>query len=313
VGGGALRIATVAMNTYREAVRGRVLHGLLGLAFATSAYSLLVATLSLHQEARVIADLGAASISLYAVLVAIVLGATSLHREIELKTVFPILTRPLRRHEYVLGKYLGTLATLVVFIALDGGVVLALLAAEAGQRLDLVGGAAALLAVILAAMLLRARYTRVFVIVPWALAVFLSMAPLAAPAGDERRLVLASAALTICESMIVTAIATLFAAFSSPFLTAVFTLGVFVVGRSAETLANLPARVFGEGLRRAGAILARVFPNLHAYVPPRPLLLGHVADLPVWPFVGTAALHAVFYTAVMMGLSVLVFQKRDFT
>jgi len=313
VGGGALRIATVATNTYREAVRGRVLHGLLGLALATSAYSLLVATLSLHQEARVIADLGAASISLYAVLVAIVLGATSLHREIELKTLFPILTRPLRRHEYVVGKYLGTLATLLVFVALDGGVVLALLAAEAGQRVELLAGAASLLAALLAAMVARARFTRVFVVVPWALAVFLAMALLAAPAGDERRLVVASAALTMCEAMIVTAVATLFASFSSPFLTAVFTLGVFVVGRSAETLANLPARLFGDELRRAGAALAHVFPNLDAYVPPRPLLLGRVAELPVWSFVGAAALHAVSYAAVLMCLSVLVFRKRDFT
>src|SRR5271156_1797281 len=143
------RVLAIAMNTYREAVRARVLYGLFAVALATALYSLVVATLSLHQETRVVADLGAASISLYAVLVAIVLGATSLHREIELKTIFPILTRPLRRHEYVIGKYLGTLDTLLVFVALDGGVVLALLAGEAGQRADLLAGAAALLAVIL--------------------------------------------------------------------------------------------------------------------------------------------------------------------
>src|SRR5262249_13195470 len=111
-----MRVAAVALNTYREAVRARVLYGLLALALATSAYSLVVATLSLHQEARVVADVGAAAASLYAVLVAIVLGATSLHRELELKTVFPILTRQLRRHEYLVGKYLGMLVTLAVFV-----------------------------------------------------------------------------------------------------------------------------------------------------------------------------------------------------
>src|SRR4051812_19622129 len=143
-----MRIAAIALNAYREAVRARILYGLLGLALATCGYSLVVATLSLHQEARVVANVGAASISLYAVLVAIVLGATSLHRELELKTIFPILTRQLRRHEYLIGKYFGMLATLAVFVAIDAAVVLGILAIEAGQKPWLVATAAALLAAI---------------------------------------------------------------------------------------------------------------------------------------------------------------------
>ncbi len=306
------RVVVIAMNAYRENVRARVLYGLMALALATCVYSLLVATLSLHQEARVVADLGSASISLYAALVAIILGATSLHREIELKTLFPILTRPLRRHEYLLGKYFGTLATLAVFVALDGAAVLALLAFESSQKPILVGSTLLLFTGILAVTLVRAKYTRVFVVVPWAFALFAAMALLSAPAGGERQLVIASAVLTMCESLIVAAVATLFTSFSSPFLTATFTLGVFVVGRSADTLANLPARYFGEMLRSMGRVLSHVFPNLHLYVPPRPLLLGHVADTPVWPYVGSSALHAVCYAAVLLTVSALVFEKRDF-
>ncbi|MDB4993762.1 MAG: hypothetical protein JWM74_1194 [Myxococcaceae bacterium] len=306
------RIVVIAMNAYRENVRARVLYGLMALALATCVYSLLVATLSLHQEARVVADLGSASISLYAALVAIILGATSLHREIELKTLFPILTRPLRRHEYLLGKYFGTLATLAVFVALDGAAVLALLAFESSQKPALVIGTLLLFAAILAVTLVRAKYTRVFVVVPWAFALFAAMALLSAPAGGERQLVIASAVLTMCESVIVAAVATLFTSFSSPFLTATFTLGVFVVGRSADTLANLPTRYFGETLRNMGRVLSHVFPNLHLYVPPRPLLLGHVADTPVWPYVGSSAIHAVCYAAVLLTVSALVFEKRDF-
>src|SRR5579871_6446403 len=124
------RIAAIALNAYREAVRARVLYGILGIALATTLYSVVVGTLSLHQETRVVADLGSASISLYAIVVAIVLGATSLHDELERKTIFPILTRRLRRHEYLVGKYLGALATLGVFVAIDGGAVLGLLALQ---------------------------------------------------------------------------------------------------------------------------------------------------------------------------------------
>ena len=306
------RILAIALNTYREAVRARVLHALLALALATTVYSLVVAALSLHGETRVVADLGAASISLYSALVAIVMGATSLYREIEHKTIFPILTRPLRRHEYLLGKYLGTIATLAVFVAIDGGVVLALLGLEAGQRPAYAVGSLGVMVAVLAIALVRARYHRVFVVMPWALAFFAVMSWIAAPAGPERQLVIASAVLTVCEVSIVVAVATLFASFSSPALTAVFTLGVFLVGRSSETLANLPVHMFGQTLRDIGGAMAHVFPNLQIYVPPRPFLLGEVSGTSLPGFVASAAAHAAFYAGALLVCAALAFRRRDF-
>ena len=307
-----IRVGTVAMNAYREAVRARILHGLLAAALATCLYSLLVASLSLHNEPRVIADIGIASISLYAVLVAILLGATSLYRELELKTIFPILARPIRRHEYLLGKYFGTLATLAVFVMLDAAAVLGLLAAETAESPWPVAGVAVGALAILGVALLRAKYTRVFVLLPWSVAVLVVMAVLAKPAGAERQLVLAGAALALSETAIVAAIATLFASFSSPFLTAIFTFGVFLVGRTADTLANLPARIFGETVRSIGKFLAHIFPNLQAYVPPRPLLLGEAATVSTWAFVAQSALHAVCYATVLVAFAAMIFRKRDF-
>jgi hypothetical protein len=306
------RVAAIALNTYREAVRARILFGLLGAALATTAYSLVVATLSLHQEARVVADVGAASISLYAVLVAIVLGSTSLYRELELKTIFPILTRKLRRHEYLVGKYLGTLATLAVFVAIDGAAVLGIVAAEGGRSGTEIGAVAAGLLAALGIALWRAPRARAYVLIPWSIAAYVAMGLLASSAPDDRRLVVASALLTLSEVAIIAAVATVFASFSSPFLTAVFTLGVFLAGRSADTMARLPVAVFGEPLHDAGAFLARVLPNLHVYVPARPLLLGEVPSTPVWSFVGLAAAHALFYSTALLTLSALIFRKRDF-
>ena len=306
------RVATIAMNTYREAVRARVLYALLALALGTCVFSLLVATLSLHNETRVVADIGAGSISLYAVVVAIVLGATSLHRELEYKTIFPILARPIRRHEYLLGKYIGTVATLFVFIALDGGAVLALLALEGGQSTGKILGLAAALLAGLGAALFWVRLSRVFVVAPWSAVFFASMATLAAPAGAERQLVVLSAFLTLCEVGIVTAVATLFASFSSPFLTAAFTLGIFIYGRSADTLANLPVRAYGAALHDTGYAISRVLPNLQAYVPGRALLLGQTPGVSLPAFVVTAAAHAVFYSGALLTVSALAFRKRDF-
>jgi hypothetical protein len=87
---------------------------------------------------------------------------------------------------------------------------------------------------------------------------------------------------------------------------------VFLIGRSADTLAHLPRRLFGKAVASGGGALARVFPNLHVYVPARPLLLGQVAEHPVWRYVGTAMLHAVFYATALLVVGAVAFQRRDF-
>ncbi|MBX3230180.1 MAG: hypothetical protein KIT84_24895 [Labilithrix sp.] len=306
------RVFAIAMNTYREAVRARVLFGLLAAALAVSAYSLVIATMSIRDEMRIVADLGAAGISAFSVLVAVILGATSLYRELELKTVFPILTRRLRRHEYVVGKYLGILSVLLAFVAIDGASVLGILAVQSGAHVGATLGAAGGLLVLLGVGLWRAKRTRVYLVLPWALVAFVVMAFLASGAGGERQLLVVSSLLTLAEVVIVAAIATLFSSFSSPFLTAIFTVMVFLIGRSADTLGNLPARVFGETVRAIGIVLAKVFPNLNLYVPPRPVLLGQVPTIHLPTYVASAWLNAALYAVVLLVLSAIVFRRRDF-
>ena len=308
-----VRVLAIALNTYREAVRARLLLGVFALGLATCAYSLIVGTLSLHNERRVIADIGAASFSLYGVVVAIVLGSTSLYRELEHKTVFPILSRPIRRWEYLLGKYLGTVLTVAVFLAVQASTLFSLLAFEAGQAASKVVALAAIMLAILGALLVRARLTRVFVVIPWALAVVVACWVLCAPAAEERQLVTAAAVLAVCEVSIVAAVATLFSSFSSPFLTATFTGMIFVIGRSADTMAHLPKKQFGAGAAVVARVLARVFPNLHTYVPARALLLGQAADEPVWRYVATAGLQAISYVTALLVVASLAFRKRDFS
>ncbi len=162
------RINVIALNTYREAVRARVLHGLFGLAIATGGYSLVVGAYALRNHQRVVSDLGAASISIYGIIVAVVLGASSLYQELELKTIFPILTRPLRRWEYLVGKFVGTLLTLFVFITMNSGALLLALATLADRPLWAVVGTFAVL--VLASLALGLRWPRIRVYVPIGLA-----------------------------------------------------------------------------------------------------------------------------------------------
>jgi hypothetical protein len=307
------RIFAIALNTYREAVRARLLLGVFAVSLATCAYSLVIAAMSLGNDARVVADIGAMSFSLYGVVVAIILGSTSLYRELEYKTIFPILSRPIRRWEYLTGKYFGAVLTVFVFIVVEGATVLSMLAYETGQTLSRVAavGLGALLALGIAWWRAPIQ-SRIFVVIPWAVLVAGAAWLLAGTAPVERQVVTASAVLGTCEVAIVTAVATLFASFSSPFLTAAFTGMIFIIGRSADTLAHIPRKVFGSTISDTGRALARVVPNLHVYVPPRPLLLGEVAGQPVWPYVGWAALHALFYATLLLAGGALAFQRRDF-
>lgn len=307
-----VRIGVVTLNTYREAVRARVLHGLFGLALGTAGYALVVGAFALRDSMRVVSDLGSASISLYAIIVAVVLGATSLYRELELKTIFPILARPLRRTEYLVGKYVGTVLTLAVFIAANSGALLLALAKLAGQQTSQVAGV--VLGSTALAGLVAWRYprSRSYVPIPWSILLLVLGYWVARDAPDDRRVVFGAALLTLCEVSIVAALATLFAAFSSPFLTAIFTFGAFVMGRSADSLAHLPARVFGETIKSAGMAMSKVLPNLMVYVPPRPLLTGEAAGVDLRHYVLLAAAQAVGWAVVLLALASLIFRRRDF-
>ncbi|HVZ33638.1 MAG TPA: ABC transporter permease subunit, partial [Polyangiaceae bacterium] len=288
-----MRLAVVTLNTYREAVRARVLHGLFALALATAGYCIVVGQFASSSAARVLSDLGSASVALYGVCVAIVLSATSLHREIELKTLFPILARPIARWEYVLGKYLGIVLTLSVFVIGNTAVYLCALAVTGGTPVWQPLGALALLTGL--GMLLGLRLPRCAMYVPAVCAALLLVAGMiwSAHLPDDRRVLIGAALLTVLEVGVVTAIALVFSAFSSPFLTAVFTLGVFLVGRSADTLAALPSRLFGQAVVRVAGALARVVPNLMLYVPERALLTGESPAGAGYAYLGLAALQTL--------------------
>jgi len=306
------RISVIALNTYREAVRARVLHGLLGLALATCAYSLVVGAYALRSHERVVSDLGSASISIYGVVVAVVLGATSLYRELELKTIFPILARPLGRSEYLVGKYLGTLLTLFVFICMNSGALLLALGSMVGR--PILATVALALGLVGALGFLAYKFPRFRVYAPLPLSVLLFLAGwfMATGALDDRRVIAGAALLTFCEVAIVAAIATVFASFSSPFLTAIFTFSFFVVGRSADTLAHLPKHVFGEFIQKVGEGLSMVLPNLMFYVPPRPLLTGEAVNASLGEHALLAFVQALCWVVGLLGLASLVFKRRDF-
>lgn len=306
------RILAIALNTYRESLRARILIGLAGVAFAVAFYSIIVGAYTLRSGARVVSDLGAASLSVFSIAVAIIIGATSLHRELEQKTIFPILARPIRRSEYLIGKYLGTLLTLAVFILADAGLVLLISAVLAGRSFWLVAGAGVATLATLGGAAFRSVAARTYGFIPWSLAFLLLGAALSGGAAEERRVVLGGAALAFLEVGVIAAFATLFSSFSTPFLSSLLTLGTLVIGRNADSLARMPVKFFGPEISAAARALSKVVPNLQIYVPPRPLLTGEVVDAYLPAYLGMAALTTVGWGVALLAVASFVFKRRDF-
>jgi ABC-type transport system involved in multi-copper enzyme maturation permease subunit len=114
------RIAAIAMNTLREAIRHRVLYTLLFFALALIGTGILLSTLSYVERERILQDVGFAAIRVFTAAIAIFLGIGLVHREIDRRTIFTILAKPIARSEFLLGKYVGLLLTLWLQIAIMG-------------------------------------------------------------------------------------------------------------------------------------------------------------------------------------------------
>jgi ABC-type transport system involved in multi-copper enzyme maturation permease subunit len=124
------RILAIAGNTYRETVRDKILYNLILFALIMILSSLALGQLTLGNETKVILDLGLASISIFGTLIAIFIGIGLVYKELEKRTVYALLAKPVHRQELILGKYLGLLFTLFVNLAImTVGLELALLCA----------------------------------------------------------------------------------------------------------------------------------------------------------------------------------------
>jgi len=306
------RVRTVALNTYREAVRGWIFLGLALVAAGVTLSSFVISSMTLKSAPRVVADLGAASISLLAIITSIIIAASSLYREVEQKTIFPILARPIHRAEYIVGKYLGTLLTVAVFIAADTGFVLFLSAGLGGAAsVALLLSGLGLLSVLFITAI-RSADARTWGLIPFALAALGLGILFSGTAPDERRMLLMSSLLCFFEVAIVTAIATLLAAFSTPFVSAALAIGIWIIGRCADRLAAFPVKLFGKTIASAAVALSKAVPNLQVYVPPRPILTGEALDANTPHYLLLSGTNALAWSVGIIALACLVFKKRDF-
>jgi Cu-processing system permease protein len=263
-----MKILALALNTFREAVRNKILYSLLFFAVVIIVSALALGQLSLSEQARVTRDVGLGGVALFGVLIAVFVGVNLVYKEIDRKTVFALIPKPIRRWYFILGKYLGMVGTLAVQVAI--------------------------MALVLFAVL------------------YMQGSNLASEGPVVRAL-----ALLFVEVMVMTAVAVLFSSFTTPFLSAVFCVGVFLVGRSTPELREIIGRLSDPALRRVFLRALHVVPDLNIFYVSGSLVDGHAVSVsgPTfvgWSYVAVAAGYGLAYIAVSLLLSMIIFSRRDF-
>ncbi|MBU1186793.1 MAG: ABC transporter permease subunit, partial [Acidobacteria bacterium] len=111
-------IQAIALNTIKEAIRDRILYLLLFFAAVCIICSRLLAIMTVGDRVKIIMDVGLASLSFFGALMAILLGTGLVYKEIDKKTIFTLLSKPIPRYQFLLGKYFGLVITLLVMLIL---------------------------------------------------------------------------------------------------------------------------------------------------------------------------------------------------
>jgi len=237
--------AAIAVNVFRESVRDKVLYNLVLFAILLIGASYLLGQLTAGQDVKIIKDLGLAATSAFGLFIAVFIGIGLVSKEVERRSVYSLLAKPIHRYQLVIGKYAGLTLTLAVNVAI--------------------------MAVALYAVLFY---------MSWGVSPDAQRA-WDAPALDPR--LLKAVLLIFVELMVITAIAILFSTFSTPILSAALTFGLFIVGHFSADLRNFDQVVDSPAAIRLARGLYWVLPNLAQFdvkaqvVHAEPVPLGYIA------------------------------------
>jgi len=253
-----MKALLVAHNTFREATRDRVLIGALVAGVALIGLTLLASPLALGEGSRLTVDLGLSGISFLGLMLVVLVGTSLVAKEIEKKTIYNLLSRPLSRHAYLIGKWAGLSATLWTLCAVLGGVLALVMAMRGFPGHALAIGEAAYLAGL--------------------------------------------------ELTVVTAIAVLFSAISTPVLSALYTIALYLVGQWSYDLRSF-AQHFPPSLAAICQVAANLVPNLPLFNMRSLAAAGHAASLDQ---LGIATAYGLVYCACALCLATAAFERRDF-
>src|SRR5690242_1306191 len=185
-------ITAIAVNVFRESVRDKVLYNLVAFAILLIGASYVLGQLTAGQDVKIIKDLGLSATSIFGLFIAVFIGIGLVSKEVERRSVYSLLPKPIHRYQLVLGKYAGLALTLAVNVAV-----------------------------------MTFAFYAVLMYTSWGIDPAVQRA-WDAPAMDPA--LLKAIGLILIELLIVTAIALFFSTFSTPILSAALAIGLFIVG-----------------------------------------------------------------------------------
>lgn len=252
------RIGVIALNTFREYLRDKILYNILFFALLLIGGSVVLADLTIMEHHKIVTDMGLAAINVAGVIIAIFVGIGLVSKEIERRTVYTIMARPISRTQFLLGKYAGLVLTLFVNVIV-------------------------MLAVYLLTLWVYDAK------IHWGL--------------------IQAVELIFVEVLLVTAVALLFSTFSSSTLSAMMTLGLYVIGHLTTDLKGLAEKGQNEIVKAVTAGLYYLCPNLEMLNVKGPAAMG--ADIAL-SYQALASLYGCLYTALLLTAACAIFQRRDF-
>ncbi len=217
-------IGLVAYHVFKESVRDKVLYNLVLFAVLMIGASYLIGQLTAGQDVKIIKDLGLAATSIFGLFIAVFIGVGLVWKEVDRRSVYNLLVKPITRSQFIIGKFLGLALTLFVNIA----VMAAALYAVLGLMLWLQPG--------------------------------LAKVTIEAPVMDPQ--LLTAFVLLYVQLLVVTSVALFFSTFSGPMLSAAFTFGLYIVGHFNADLAHFEAVVQSQAAGWLGKALYYILPNL---------------------------------------------------
>lgn len=256
-----MKVATIALNTYREAIRNKIVYSVVLFAAVIVGVSALFGAVTIGSQTKVISDFGLFSLSFFGAVITIITGVSLLNKEIKQKTVFNILSKPVHRWEFIVGKHLGLTITVTLLVSLMG--------------IGLVG------------------FTALF-------------------NQQVNWLLFQGVYFVLLEVVVVASVAMFFSSLVvTTTLTGIFTLGTYVAGRSiAYFQFFLDQR--NPDYNPALAVIVKgcdwVLPDLSLF---------NVADMVVYgqsvspQHALVATIYCLSYSTVALGLSALIFEKRE--
>jgi ABC-type transport system involved in multi-copper enzyme maturation permease subunit len=203
----------LAINTLRELLRNRILSVILLFACALIGFSIVLATLSLGESKRIIVDFGLSMIEIGGLIAVIFVGGQILFREIEGRTIYLILSKPIARKDYILGKFIGFWAVVLLIVGIQGLVLLGIMAFQS-----------------------------------------LAFDPL---------IFIALASIAV-KLLLVFAIILFFSTFSSPLLSILFTLGVYISAHWITGVLDMAIRNGNTAMIYLSKFLMTIFPQFEA-------------------------------------------------